>query len=268
MMKMVRYATILILFLCSWSLVPLGSCDFHPGYTVEPVTADMDTGTPLETVPVDFWDLPPGIIILALALSVSSFIGFPVELFLFVKLYAFLGYRRISQVTILSNEARNRIYSCIQDNPGISYNALVRMTEVKRGTLRYHLILLKLGGKITAHEASGSIHYFANFGLYSGVEKTVITYLRNATDRRILQLLMENSQVTRKEIGNDLGLSASTVSWRMKRLGDENLIWIEKTGKNVRYGIYPNVRQYLEKHLIPNCETVQITPMEQIRESA
>jgi predicted transcriptional regulator len=268
MKKMVRYATILILFLCSWSLVPLGSCDFHPGYTVEPVTPDMDPGTPLETVPVDFWDLPPGMILLALALSVSSFIGFPVELFIFIKLYAFLGYRRISQVTILSNQARSRIYTRIQDNPGITYNALVQMAEVKRGTLRYHLILLKLGGKITAHEASGSIHYFTNSGLYSDSDKTVITYLRNTTDRRIFQLLMENSEVTRKEIGNDLGLSVSTVSWRMKRLSDDKIIWIRKTGKNVRYGICPDVRQYLEKHLMPNRETVQITPMEQIRESA
>jgi predicted transcriptional regulator len=142
------------------------------------------------------------------------------------------------------------------------------MAGVKRGTLRYHLILLKLGQKIMAHEASGSIHYFTNSGLYSDPDKTVITYLWNTTDRRIYQLLMENSEVTRKEIGNDLGLSVSTVSWRMKRLSDDKIIWIRKTGKNVRYGICPDVRQYLEKYLMPNRETVQITPMEQIRESA
>ena len=249
---MVRYVTILILFLCSWSLVPSGSCDFHPGYTVGPVTPDMDTGTPLETVPVDFWDLPPGMMLLALALSVSSVIGFPVEIFFFIKLYAFLGYRKISQITILYNEARNRIYSCIRDNPGISYNALVRMTGIKRGTLRYHLIMLKMAGKITIPESSGNPRYFENSGIYSGPEKTVLKYLRNKTDGRIFQLLMENSEVTRNEIGKDLGLSASTVSWRMKRLGDEKLIWIQKTGKNMRYRIQPDIRQYLEKYLIPN----------------
>jgi len=268
MKKMVRYIPILILFLCSWLLIPYGSCDFHPGYTVEPVTPDMDTGTPLETVPVDFWDLPPGIIVLALALSVSSLIGFPVELFFFLKLYAFLGYRKIAQVAILYNEARNQIYSCIRDNPGIHYNALVRMSGIRRGTLRYHLIMLKMGGKITILESSGNPRYFENSGKYSGSEKTVLKYLRNETDARILRLLMENSEVTRKEIGKDLGLSVSTVSWRMKRLGDEKLIWIEKAGKNMRYGIHPDVRQYLEKYIIPNREDVQINPLEQVPEFA
>jgi predicted transcriptional regulator len=267
MKKMVRYVTILILFLCLWSLTPHGSCDFHPEYTVEPVTPDMDTGTPLETVPVDFWDLPPGMMLIALALSVSSFIGFPVELFFFIKVYTFLGYRKIAQVTILYNKARNRIYSCIRDNPGISYNALVRMTGIKRGTLRYHLIMLKIGGKITIPESSGNPRYFENSGIYSGLEKTVLKYLRNKADGRILRLLMENSEVTRKEIGKELGLSVSTVSWRMKRLGDEKLIWIQKAGKNMHYGIHPDVRHYLEKYLIPNCEAVQVNPLEQVPDS-
>jgi predicted transcriptional regulator len=268
MKKMIRYVTILILFLCSWSLVPLGSFDFHPGYTVEPVTPDMDTGTPLETVPVDFWDLPPGMMLIALALSVSSFIGFPVELFIFFRLYAFLGYHRISKATILSNEARSRIYSCIRDNPGIYYNALVRMTGIKRGTLRYHLMILKMTGKITILESLGNPRYFENSGIYSGPEKIVLKYLRNKTDGRILRLLMENSEVTRKEIGKELGLSVSTVSWRMKRLGDEKLIWIQKAGKNMRYEIHPDVRYYLEKYIIPNREVVQVNPLEQVPDSA
>lgn len=267
MKKMIRYKAILIFFLCSWLLSPCGSCDFHPGYTVEPVTPDMDIGTPLETVPVEFWDLPPGTIILALALSVSSIIGFPVELFIFLKLYAVLGYRKIAQVTLLSNEARSRIYSCIRNNPGIYYNALVRMTGIKRGTLRYHLFMLKMGGKITILESSGNPRYFDS-GKYSGPEKTVLKYLRNKTDSRILRLLMENSEVTRKEIGDDLKLSVSTVSWRMKRLGDEKLIWIQKAGKNMRYGIHPDVRQYLEKYLIPNREMVHSDPLVQIPEVA
>jgi predicted transcriptional regulator len=268
MKKRVRYETILILFLCSLSLVPSGSCDFHPGYTVEPVTPDMDIGTPLETVPVDFWDLPPGMILLTLALSVSSFIGFPVELFFFIKLYALLGYRKIAQGTILYNEARNRIYSCIRDNPGIYYNALVRMTGIKRGTLRYHLIMLKMAEKITVLDSPGNPRYFENSGIYSEPEKTVLKYLRNKTDGRILRLLMENSEVTRNEIGNDLGLSASTVSWRMKRLGDEKLIWIQKAGKNIRYGIHPDARQYLEKYIYLNKDAIPSGSLERIYGSA
>jgi predicted transcriptional regulator len=127
--------------------------------------------------------------------------------------------------------------------------------------------MLKIGGKITIPESSGNPRYFENSGIYSGLEKTVLKYLRNKADGRILRLLMENSEVTRKEIGKELGLSVSTVSWRMKRLGDEKLIWIQKAGKNMHYGIHPDVRHYLEKYLIPNCEAVQVNPLEQVPDS-
>jgi predicted transcriptional regulator len=238
------------------------------GYTVEPVTPDMDTGTPLETVPVDFWNLPPGIMLLSLALSVSSFIGSPVELFLFIKLYAYLGYRKVAQSTVFHNDARSRIYSCIRDNPGIFFNELVRITDVNRGNLSYHLAILKLMRRITVLESSGNPRYFENSGMYTGPEKTVLKYIRNHTDCRIFRLLLEKPELTRKELGKYLGLSLSTVSWRMKRLCDEKIIWIQKTGKNVRYGINPEVRQYLEKYLILNKDTIPTISLERISDSA
>lgn len=185
---MIRYATILILILCSLSMVPPGTCEFLNGYTVEPVMPDMDTGTPLETVPVDFWQLPPGIILLSLAFSISSFIGFPVELFLFIKLYAYLGYRNVAKTVVLNNETRNLAYHFIQDNPGIYFNALVRKTGIKPGTLRYHLIILKLKEMITVLDSSGNRRYYENSGRYSGPEKTVLKYVRNETDCRILKI--------------------------------------------------------------------------------
>jgi predicted transcriptional regulator len=260
MKKMIRYAPILILILCSLSLVPAGTCEFLNGYTVEPVTPDMDTGTPLETVPVDFWQLPPGIILLSLAFSISSFIGFPVELFLFIKLYAYLGCRKVAKTVVLNNETRNLAYHCIQDNPGIYFNALVRKTSIKPGTLRYHLIILKLTEKIAVLDSSGNLRYYENSGMYSGPEKTVLKYIRNETDCRIFRLLLEKTDLTRNDLGEHLGLSVSTISWRMKRLNDEKIIWIKKAGKNVRYEINPEMRQYLEKYLIMSKDAVTGVP--------
>ncbi len=268
MKKMVRYARFLILFLCSWLILIAGTSATLNGYVVEPVTPDMDTGTPLETVPVDFWDLPPGIMLLSLALSISSFIGFPVELFLFIKLYAYLGYRKVSQSTVFHNDARSRIYSCIQDNPGIFFNELVRRTDVNRGNISYHLVILKMMRRITVMDSSGNPRYFDNSGRYSESEKTVLKYIRNDMDCRIFRLLLEKPDLTRNDLGISLGLSVSTVSWRMKRLCDENLIWIQKAGKNVRYGINPEVRQYLEKYLILNKDTIPTISFERISDSA
>jgi predicted transcriptional regulator len=227
----------------------------------------MVPGIPAETVPVDFWDLPPEIILLSLVLPISSIIGFPVELFLIMKLYAVFGYRKITRTTLFKNNHRNRIFVCIQNNPGISFSEIVRTTEINRGTLHYHLTVLSLMQKITISDTSANSRYFEHAGSYSGSEKAVLKHIRNSTDCLIFRLLLERSDLTRNELGEQLGLSLSTVSWRMKRLSDEKIIRIRKAGKNVRYGINPEMRQILEKYLIPNKEIIPSIAFEQISES-
>lgn len=255
MEKPARYSRILFVSLCTCFFLTPGVCAELNGYTVGPVTSDMDTGVPLETVPVDFWDLPPGITLLALALSVSSFIGFPVELFFIIKLYTYLGYRKITRDTVLHNETRNRIFSCLQDNPGINYTKLIQMTGVNRGTLYYHLLALKMMGKITVVDARINPRYFENSGLYSETEKTVLKHIRNDTDNRILRVLLEKPVLTRIELSEILTVSPSTISWRMKRLADDELICTRKCGKNVHYMITPDTQQYLEKYLVRTGDT-------------
>jgi len=240
---------ILFYSLCSCIFLVAGACATLGGYTVEPVTTDQDTGTPLESVLIGFWDLPPGIMLLSLAISSTSVVGFAVDLFIYIKLFLYLGYRKISRNTLFHNAVRSRIYSCIKDNPGIFFNALVRTTDVKRGTLRYHLIVLKMMGKIAVLDSTGNPRYFDNSGRYSEIERHVLKFLRNDTDYRICRLLLESTDVTRKELADRLGLSLSTVSWRMKRLSKENIIRIQKMGKNVHYEINPDAWMYLKKYL-------------------
>jgi predicted transcriptional regulator len=268
MNKMIRYATILVLIIFSWSLVPSGSCEFHNGYTVEPVTPGMDTGTPLETVPVDFWDLPPGIILLSLALSVSSVIGFPVELFFIIKLYAYFGFRKVTRRIVLSNDTRNFAYQLIQDNPGIYFNSLVRKSKLPQGTLRYHLIILRTMGKITIMDPNGNARYFENSWEFSEMEKIVLKYIQNDTDNRILSSLLKNPDANRNHLIDKIGISGPLVSWYIRRLRNDGIITTQKTGKYVHYEITPDARQYLEKYLVLNREPVQSISADQISESA
>lgn len=250
-----------VIFICFWLSVPAAALN-PGGYTVEPVTPGMDTGTPLGTTEVSFWELPLQVIILSLAFSLSPVIGDFIELLLFTKLTVYLGYRKVTQNSIFDNATRSRIYTYIQDNPGIFFNSLVRRTGIKRGTLRYHLLILKMNGKISVLESAGNPRYFENSGRYSDTEKNVLKYIRNDTDCRIFRLLLENPALTRNDLGNGLGLSLSTVSWRMNRLHDAGIVVTQKSGKNVRYHIDSNVRHYLEKYLVPDPETISIGPLE------
>lgn len=255
---MIRFTRLLASVFCISLILITGAgaeiIEEKNGYIVEAVTSDMDTGAPLETVAVEFWELPPWIMLQFLLLSLSSCLGFPVEIILYTKIYMLLGIRKISQKTVLSNETRNWIYSCIRENPGITFSDLVRSTGINRGNIVYHLNVLKTTGKISVTGSQGNPRYFGNSRIYSEAEKTVLKYVRNDKDCRILRLLLEKPDTTRNDIGEHIGITPSTVSWRMKRLSDDELIRIRKAGRNVRYDINPEIHQYLEKYLVPGMD--------------
>lgn len=266
---MIKINQIFIILAFSLVCIGYGASTNFGGYTVEMITPDMLPGTPPEpTAPVSAFEVPPSILLLAFAMSVSPIMAFPVELFLFIKLFSILGYRKVTEHTVFKNAARNRIYTFIEENPGIFFNDLVRLTNINRGTLTYHLAILKLTRKISVPESSKNSRYFKNAGTYTDTEKTILRYIRDDTDRRIFRLLLENPDVTRHELGENLGLSVSTISWRMKRLSDEKIIWIEKAGKNVQYGINPEMRRYLIKYLNLNNEVIPLLTTEPVPESA
>lgn len=265
---MIRFFKILILLLLFlFFSIPAGVCDFHPGYSVEPAMQGMDSGMPLDTVPVNSEQVPAGIMLIFLVIPISSLTGFPVELVLIIKLYTYLGYRKISQTTLFCNQSRNRIFSCIQENPGISYNDLVQRSKINRGTLRYHLKILCLMQRVTVSSGPGNHRYYENTGTFSGPEKTILKVLRNRTDSYILRLICRKPDLTRYEIAHELNLSASTVSWRMKRLADDNIIRIGKSGKRAVYRINSECQQILEKHLVPPADVFQSLPEGKISEN-
>jgi predicted transcriptional regulator len=121
--------------------------------------------------------------------------------------------------------------------------------------------------KITALESFGNPGYFENSGMYTEVEKILLKYIRNDKDCRIFRLLMEEPNLNRNSLGKYLGISPSTVSWHIKRLCGENLIFIRKAGRNVFYEINPEIHQYLEKYIVQEKGEVFSKPSEQISES-
>jgi predicted transcriptional regulator len=248
MNKRITYSRLLILSFYSLSLLASGVCANLDGYIVEPVKPDMDIGTDLETDPVDFPDLPLEVKMFALAILITSMTGFPLQLFISIKLYAYLGYRKVTKTEMLDNDNRNLIYQCIRDNPGINYTSIGRKTNIKHGTLGYHLCILRAFGKISVMENHGHSRYFVNSGTLSEMEKTVLKYIQNSTDYRILKFLIENPGAVRKDIEKKIGISGPLVTWYMKRLNGDGIISIHKMGKTVHYEINQEVRKYLEIH--------------------
>ena len=143
----------------------------YGGYSVAPGEADAAQGQPQDPEPISFFDLSLREMLVAVALSFSPVLVYPVELFFSLKLFAALGYRKVGQNAILWNRNRREIFASIAANPGVRFTALERLTGIKEGTLKYHLLILETKRRIVSFGSGRSLRYFENNGRYNETRK-------------------------------------------------------------------------------------------------
>ncbi len=157
-----------------------------------------------------------------------------------LKLWCFLGFRRVLRKNVLESDERRTLYESIMQNPGVDLSRLTEMLRLNKETARYHLKMLAANGKISGLIKQGIARYFPCRETISEFEKTVIHYLWIATTKRILLLLIESPGLTRQAIARELGIAGPSVTWQMQRLADDGLIVVRNEGRFVRYFLTPD----------------------------
>jgi len=218
--------------------VPFAMADTG-GYSVTPGPAGALPGPAQDPVPISFWDLTLREMLIAVSLSFCPVLVYPVEIFFFLKLMTVLGYRKVERNAVSYNRNRQIIFDCITANPGIRFHALERMTGMKEGTLKYHLLILAMKNRIVSFGSEKSVRYFENNGRYSEIEKKLFLYLQNRTTRRILEILATSPEVSRKDLAGIVGIAGPSISWHTKRLSGDGIITTERKGSAVRYTLCP-----------------------------
>jgi predicted transcriptional regulator len=163
-----------------------------------------------------------------------------------LKLWCFLGFRRVLRKNVLESDERKNLYESITENPGVDLSSLTEMLRLNKETARYHLKMLAVNGKISGLIKQGIARYFPSREMISEFEKTVIHYLWIGTTKRILLLLIETPGLTRQAIADELGIAGPSVTWQMQRLADDGLIEVRTEGRFVRYFLTPDSADVLE----------------------
>lgn len=218
--------------------VPFASADTG-GYGVVPGITGAVPGQHQDPEPISFWDLTVREMVIAVFLSFCPVLVSLVEFFFFLKLMAALGYRRVERNAILWNRNRRKIYECIAANPGVKFNELERLTRVKEGTLKYHMLVLEMRRRISSYDSGKSVRYFENNGRYSEMEKKVFLHLQNPTTRRILEVLASSPEVSRKDIAGVVGIAGPSITWHTKQLAGDGIITTMRKGRGIRYTLCP-----------------------------
>lgn len=242
----ITFLILCVILCCTCYPVQAAGYEVKPAYglTQEPI---QDTSSPST-----LWDQSVRVILLHFVLLVSPLLVVPVELLFTLKIFAALGYRKVEQNAVLYNQNRRTIFEAIQLNPGIYFNEICRVTGINRGTLKYHLVILKVKNKISTFSNGCTDRYYENRGRYNDREKALFRHLQETNSRKILKLLFEMPGITQKEIADRVEISGPSVSRHMTVFDQEGLIISNRSGRSVQYRlsseIIPTLREYIQRN--------------------
>jgi predicted transcriptional regulator len=245
-MKPGNYILLMLFVGISLSLIVPASA-LTGGYSIDP--AYGSTGSvAMDLSRISFWDLSLREMAIVAGFAVSPFIVVLLEILFALKLFSFLGFRRIFKGNILTNATRNRVYTAIRLRPGIRFPDLCAETGISRGALNYHIALLRLSNKIHITKLHGIIRFYENNGKYSAIEQKILNGLDNDAARIIIGTLLAHPGSSRNDLEKILAVSGPTVSWHVKRLCEDGLIEVRRDGRFSRYELSEAVLDYMRKN--------------------
>ena len=136
----------------------------------------------------------------------------------------------------LELETRRRIYQHLQRFPGAHMREIGREVDIPMGTLEYHLHYLVKANLLTTRQDARYTRYFPT-GELSRREKDVLAVLRQKVPRQIAAHLLLNPGASHGNILTQFALSASTLSFHLKKLVTTGIVSQEKSGRENLYRV-------------------------------
>lgn len=129
----------------------------------------------------------------------------------------------------IEEERRGALLRHIEENPGIRYRELLRLTGFPNGVLTYHLAALEKSDAIKIDRQTRMTRYYPLN--VSDTESAILKFVRHGPVREIMFYILEHNVCTFNEIVEHTNKAPSTVSSHLKRLKETGIV-------SVRYGEY------------------------------
>ena len=232
-----RYVALLSLFiLLIFSTTALSD---DGGYVVRPhVEGGVGVDSTGADATITFWDLPLWIQVYYVSGLLMAFLG---SLKLFPAIII-----RIKR--FVENQNRQSIFKYISDNPCTTTAEISRNLGINRGTLRYHLMMLKRQNRVIPYKTRGKIHYFLNESTYGEKEKVALAALKNEKHRRIISEILNSERITHGELAEKVGVSPPTINWHIRRLKEQGIVRADTDGRYTAYSIDRGILELLRKY--------------------
>lgn len=120
------------------------------------------------------------------------------------------------------SETRDVILDCVDENPGIHFNELVRSISPATGQVQYHIRRLIDSNEVDRMSLYGRTHYYP--AEYPEGDRGAVALLRRETARGIVVYVIENGESHPEEVADGLGIARSTLEWHLGRLEEQGLV--------------------------------------------
>ena len=137
------------------------------------------------------------------------------------------------------------IFSEIKNNPGIRFRELMKKVGITNGVMSHYLRKLEENESVWIERTPRVTRFYSSD--LSEDEAKLVKRLRQETPKKILVTLVENDQLTFKEIVLKIAKSPSTTSFYLSQLVKENII---NTSKSYSVKIYSNAEKKRIANLI------------------
>jgi predicted transcriptional regulator len=141
-------------------------------------------------------------------------------------------YSKIRRDSTLENDTRRAVYESVVAAPGLSIQDVARRSAISHSTAAYHLERLSSAGLVVATSDGNKVRYYRNGGRFTEAERRLLPVLENAETVRVLETVMGNPWTYRAEIAQQLGVTATTVNWHLKRLFGCGVLSERREGRN------------------------------------
>lgn len=134
-------------------------------------------------------------------------------------------------VEIFENEHRKNIIRSILNNPGIHHNELLRLCNLKKGQLQWHLNVL-LDYDIIRKEKLGQYTlYFPFVKVIDKMESMVSGLTKSEMTNNIFEVIKDRPGITSTEISKRFNIARNSVKYHIDKLIEKDLINFKKSGR-------------------------------------
>ena len=125
------------------------------------------------------------------------------------------------------------IFSEIKKNPGIRFRELMKQFGITNGVMSYYLQKLEQSESVWAERTPRVARFYTSD--LSADEAKLVKRLRQETPKKILVALVENEQLTFKELVLKIAKSPSTTSFYLTQLIEDHIISTTKSNSVKKY---------------------------------